>query len=80
LGATRAHYLDLNHMALVTLPELKPSWLRKAWLLFRANLRAIPYLLGLKRPCDGFRHLDADVGGVPHALASEEPLGEGVRQ
>lgn len=80
LGATSTHYIDLNDMALVTLPELKPSrWHKfKQWL--RNNVGAVPYLIGLKKPCEGFRHIDDHVGGVPLVAGSEEPLGEGVRQ
>jgi class 3 adenylate cyclase len=80
LGETRTHYIDLNDMALVTLPELKPSLWRKAVLLLRANWRSIPYLLGFKKPCEGFRHIDPHVGGLLPEGVSQEPLGEGVRQ
>jgi hypothetical protein len=80
LGLTQTHYIDLNDVALGTLPEFKPTLLGKIWQWLQLNVRSIPYILGVRKPCQGFRHVDEHVGGLLPPNTSQEPVGEGVRQ
>jgi hypothetical protein len=78
LGTTQTHYIDLNDIALGELPVFKPTRLSRLMQLLRLNAAALPVIVGVKKPCQGFRHIDEHVGGVPQA-ASQEAVGEGVR-
>jgi hypothetical protein len=72
LGKTRTFYVDLDALAPpVPTPAFPPSWLRRLWSLIKMNLRSIPYILGVRRPCDGFRNVAAALGeasGAPPSL------------
>jgi hypothetical protein len=78
LGTTQTHYIDLNDIALGELPQFKPTRFAKVMQLLRLNAAALPVIVGIKKPCAGFRHIDVHVGGVEPA-ASQEAVGEGVR-
>jgi hypothetical protein len=78
LGTTQTHYIDLNDISLGELPPFKPTRLGKVLQLLRLNAGAMPVMIGVKKPCQGFRHIDERVGGVP-LVPSQEPVGEGVR-
>jgi hypothetical protein len=78
LGTTQTHYIDLNDISLGELPAFKPTRLSKVLQLLRINAGALPVMMGVKKPCQGFRHIDERVGGVPQ-VTSQEPVGEGVR-
>jgi len=55
LGATTTHFTDLTRV--VPKPEpVRPSWFAKLWGWVGLTLRSIPYYLGLKKACDGFRN------------------------
>jgi len=70
LGETQVHYLDLDEIAAAPLPELRPSWLRRLSAWARMTWRSIPYFLGTKKACDGFRNLDPIAAREPAALAA----------
>jgi hypothetical protein len=77
LGRHVTHYIDLNDMALVQLPAPKPGWWKRAFAWVALFTRTLPYVLGLRKPLEGHRHLPEITG---EAMApSPEPLGEGVR-
>jgi hypothetical protein len=62
-------YLDLH--ALEPPPALArgSTWWRRLWSWVRLTWRALPYMLGLRTPCDGFRNMDtarAEVEGARH--------------
>jgi hypothetical protein len=72
LGEVTTWCLDLDEIAKFPAPALKPSGWRKfkAWL--GMTLRSLPYFLGLKTPCEGFRNL-GEVLGPGAAKAPELP-------
>jgi hypothetical protein len=64
VGPTQLQYLDLEELGKVDLPALRPSFWRR-WLAWAAlTVRGVPYFLGLKKPCVGFRHLEEATGGL----------------
>jgi len=74
VGATSTHYIDLDSISELALPELRPSfWARfRGWLAM--TLRTIPYILGFRKPCGGFKNLEVATSGLlaaPHAHAEE---------
>jgi hypothetical protein len=74
IGATSVHYVDLEKIARDLPPELAPSTPRKWWRWLQLTFRALPYMLGLKEPCDGFRNMDGMVQAPSApALPSGEP-------
>jgi hypothetical protein len=61
LGNVKTYYVDLLEVARELPLPLEPSFLRRAWGWLRMNLRSLPYFLGLRRSCEGFRNMgDAD--------------------
>lgn len=57
IGDVVLRYVDLADLDVVV-PPPKPSRLR-AWCTFlRMTWRALPYLLGLKKPCEGFKNMN----------------------
>jgi len=75
LGATTLHYLDLEALGVDVLPELAPSLLRRLWGWVAMTWRSIPYFLGVKRSCEGFRNLGAVL--PPETTPSIMPPSEG---
>lgn len=64
LGDVTVHYVDLAAME-VLVPPPTPSRL-KAWLKWLTlTVRSLPYFLGLKKPCDGFRNLEEVLPALP---------------
>ncbi len=58
LGRTATHYLDLDQLAASRPEALAPSLPRKLWNKLMMELRSLPYLLGLKKPCEDFRNVE----------------------
>lgn len=58
LGLTATHYVDLNAVADLRPEALAPSLPRKLWSKLMMELRALPYVLGLKKPCEDFRNVE----------------------
>lgn len=58
LGTVTTHYVDLAQVDGAALAVPRRSGLRALWQWVRMTWRALPYLLGLKKPCEGFRNLD----------------------
>jgi hypothetical protein len=70
LGEVTTHYVDFDDLVLA-LPEPEPaSFWRRAWLWLRANALSIPYILGFRRACEGFRNM----GDVDPSLAPPDEL------
>jgi len=59
LGNVTTYYVDLHEIARDAPITLEPSFFRKvlAWLKMTAN--TIPYILGVRKSCSGFRNLGA---------------------
>jgi hypothetical protein len=58
MGRTATHYIDLNEIASALPETLAPSMPRKLWHKVTMELRSLPYLLGLKEPCQDFRNVE----------------------
>jgi hypothetical protein len=69
-GDSRQYWIDLAEIAVDLPPALAPSGMRKLWAWAKMTWRSIPYFLGLKKACDGFRNLTA-LGIPPPPLAAE---------
>jgi hypothetical protein len=61
MGRTATHYFDLEELA--PAPVLAaPSMARKLWHKVTMELRSLPFLLGLKEPCQDFRNVEIAAG------------------
>lgn len=59
IGPTATHWVDLAAFPVeLTEPEANGAF-AKLWRALKLNAGAVPYLLGLKQPCEGFRNLPA---------------------
>jgi class 3 adenylate cyclase len=58
MGRTATHYIDLNEIAADLPPKLAPSLPRKLWHKVTKELRSLPYVLGLKEPCQDYRNVE----------------------
>ena len=57
VGTTKTYFVDISDVAAeVPLPP-RPSWLRRCWETNVVAFRSLPYLLGLRKPLQGFRNL-----------------------
>lgn len=67
LGSVTTYYVDLDEVARELPHTLEPSAVRKlvAWL--KMTVRSVPYFLGLKKSCDGFRNLSGIDPSLPGA-------------
>ncbi|MGH3957587.1 DUF2652 domain-containing protein [Mycobacterium sp.] len=66
IGQTSTHYIDLaTSGAPVTVPE--PSTAGRLAAKLRSEVSALPYLVGIKDACAGFRNLGRGTAGVPPA-------------
>ncbi len=57
-------YVDLFEIAREQPNTLEPSFLRKLLAWAKMTLRSLPYFVGLRKSCDGFRNLDG-IGSTP---------------
>lgn len=71
LGDARTWYVDLNAVETVLPAPPTPSFLRRFFGWVRMTLRSLPYFVGLKKPCDGFRNLGA-IGADPKLLPEHQ--------
>lgn len=58
LGTVTTHYVDLAQLDAAAPAVPRRSGLRALWQWVRMTWRALPYMLGLKKPCEGFKNLD----------------------
>ncbi len=64
LGATRTYYVDLNDIATIEPDTRSSSGPRKLVAWAKMCLRSVPYLIGRREPCEGFRNMGAVTGGA----------------
>lgn len=57
LGATGAWYVDLRHLAPTLPPPRRRSRLARLGGFLRLEARNLPYALGLRKACEGFRNV-----------------------
>ncbi len=65
LGPTTTHYLDLRQLPTEPPPPVRPSLFRKLALKLSFEGRSLPYLLGVKKACEGFRNVEVVSGAPP---------------
>jgi class 3 adenylate cyclase len=58
IGRTVTHYMDLNQLAGASPQPQSPNLARKLWRKLTMEARSLPYLLGLKEPCQDFRNVE----------------------
>lgn len=73
LGASTLYYVDLAKTAPPVRPPVPVGYMRRLWRHILFNLRSLPYMMGLRRACDGFRNMDEALGRP--ALGSAKPKG-----
>jgi hypothetical protein len=56
LGSVTTYYVDLENVVVRPTPPA-PSLLRKVVAWIAMTIRSIPYFLGIRRSCDGFRNM-----------------------
>ncbi|MBX3264372.1 MAG: DUF2652 domain-containing protein [Labilithrix sp.] len=59
LGSVTTYYVDLAEVAREVPVHLEPSLLRKVVAWLKMTVRSIPYFIGVKKSCDGFRNMGA---------------------
>jgi len=64
IGEMRTFYVDLDDIAAAAPPKLAPSGPRKLVAWAKMCLRSVPYLVGGREPCEGFRNMEAATGGL----------------
>jgi hypothetical protein len=62
LGKVTTYFVDLNEVAKAPPPEVMPGPVRRWLKYFRFTARALPYMLGLKKSCEGFQNMGAVTG------------------
>lgn len=73
IGKTSTHYIDLRRAGEVLPTAPRRGLVGRIWAKLKFEWHALPYLLGLKKACVGFRHLDrgAPENQPPAALPSD---------
>jgi hypothetical protein len=58
LGVTRTYYVEVDALAGKHVVDVRASFFAKLAGWLRMTWRSIPYFLGVKKACDGFRNVD----------------------
>jgi hypothetical protein len=75
LGKVATFHVDLNEIAQAPPVEVLPSGPRKWVNYFRSTARSLPYMLGLRKSCDGFRNMGEALGQTGPAQVPALPEG-----
>jgi hypothetical protein len=79
IGAVTLHYVDLDEIAAELPSELRPRpplWRQVlGWL--KLTFRSLPFFVGARDPCAGFRNLDEARGTPALPVAPAPPSGAG---
>lgn len=59
LGKAPAYFVDLQEIAADIAPTLRVTWVDRVRETMGVMVRGLPYVLGLKKPCAGFRNITA---------------------
>jgi hypothetical protein len=59
LGPSQTYFVELGEIIAGLAPAPEVAWYARVLATFSVTLRSLPYLLGIKEPCDGFRNLAA---------------------
>lgn len=74
LGETRTYYVALDDIAHSTPAGPAPSAVRRLRAWAKMFVRSLPFLVGAREPCEGFRNMDEARGA---AETKNPPAGEG---
>ncbi len=58
-GKAQGYFVDLQEISAVIAPTLRVTWLGRLRERMGVILRGLPYMLGIKKPCAGFRNISA---------------------
>jgi hypothetical protein len=58
IGRVQTYYLDLNEIAQQLPQPRRASILRRLWSSMTMTFRAVPYFLGIRKACEGFRNVE----------------------
>jgi hypothetical protein len=64
LGDARTFYVDLNTVVPLQVTPRAPSFLRRLWGWLKMTWRSLPYFVGARKACDGFRNM-TEVTSLP---------------
>jgi hypothetical protein len=62
VGEVATHWLALDELGTIAVPARPTSFLRKIWQWIRMTFRSLPYMVGAREPCAGFKNLDEALG------------------
>ena len=57
LGSAKVHYVDLQRLEIEKPHVLRASWFGRVWGWLKMTLRSLPYFVGAKKSCEGFRNV-----------------------
>jgi len=66
LGDARSYYVALDDLTGQHVTDVQPSLVAKLMGWLRMTWRSIPYFVGLKKACDGFRNIDQVLAALPN--------------
>lgn len=72
IGQTSTHYIDLKELAVEKPTARQRSLLGRLWQKVKMELRGVPYLLGLRKPCNAFHNFEEALGKLPAGKAVKE--------
>jgi hypothetical protein len=75
LGEVTTYYVDLVAMGKDLPTALSPSWLRRILAWLKMTLRSLPYFVGLRRSCEGFRNMSNATAGMLPGASLPPPRG-----
>jgi class 3 adenylate cyclase len=74
LGTAKTHYLELDDLSGRSPSEIAPSFFAKLFGWLSMTIRSIPYFLGAKKSCEGFRNMEEILPlPTPHVRPSDLP-------
>jgi hypothetical protein len=65
IGDTSTHYIDLATSEVPSPPLPERRFLRRLGATAKLELGTVPFLLGIKKPAEGFRNLDRGAADIP---------------
>jgi hypothetical protein len=60
-GEVQTHYVDLTRVPVPPPPEPRPSLLRRLWRTVSLNTAALPELVGLRKPLEGYERTKQEI-------------------
>lgn len=70
IGKTLTHYVDLAELVVAVPEQEKSPAIRRLWERAKLTFRSLPYVLGLKKPCEDFRNVEIAPRELPRSTGS----------